>query len=222
MNGSLPPSSTTDFLRCLPAVAATDRPAPSLPVSVTAAMRGSAMIPSTRSVPMSSVWNTPSGNPARREDFLDCESALRDVRCVLEQSDVAGHQRRRGETEHLPERKIPRHDRQHDAQRLESDPRLPVFDFHRLVGEEPPGVLRVVPARRSRISRLRRPRRRWACPSRGSSAGRASASLPRGSPPLAPCTGHDRGKTCGGDCVLPPPPCSDIHPRVAARTARTS
>ena len=38
MNGSLPPSSSTDFLRFLPAALATDRPAPSLPVSVTAAI----------------------------------------------------------------------------------------------------------------------------------------------------------------------------------------
>ena len=42
------------------------RPAASLPVTVTAAMRSSAMSPATGSVPMSSVWKTPSGAPARR------------------------------------------------------------------------------------------------------------------------------------------------------------
>jgi hypothetical protein len=67
MKGSLPPSSMTDFLRFLPAALATDRPAASLPVRVTAAIRLSAMIPSTRSEPISSVWKTPSANPARRK-----------------------------------------------------------------------------------------------------------------------------------------------------------
>ena len=41
------------------------RPAPSLPVTVTAATRSSAMIAATRSDPTSSVWNTPAGAPAR-------------------------------------------------------------------------------------------------------------------------------------------------------------
>ena len=41
MNGSLPPSSSTVFLICPPAAAATLRPACSLPVSETAATRGS-------------------------------------------------------------------------------------------------------------------------------------------------------------------------------------
>ncbi len=49
-----------------PAWAATARPAPTLPVRVTAATRGSAMMAGTWSVPMSRVWSTPSGAPARR------------------------------------------------------------------------------------------------------------------------------------------------------------
>ncbi len=67
MNGSLPPSSSTTFLPAAPACSATARPAPTLPVSVTAATRGSAMICGTWSIPMSSVWRTPSGAPARRK-----------------------------------------------------------------------------------------------------------------------------------------------------------
>ena len=47
MNGSLPPSSSTVFLMCFPAVAATWLPAGSLPVSVAAATRGSARMRST-------------------------------------------------------------------------------------------------------------------------------------------------------------------------------
>ena len=55
----------------------------------------------------------PSGAPARAEQLLERERALRHVRRVLEQADVAGHQRRRGEADHLPEREVPRHHRQH-------------------------------------------------------------------------------------------------------------
>jgi hypothetical protein len=65
MNGSLPPSSSTDGLRWRPAVAPTSLPAFSLPVSVAAATRGSARICATRFEPTSSVWKTPAGAPAR-------------------------------------------------------------------------------------------------------------------------------------------------------------
>ena len=37
---------------------------------------------------------------------------------MLEQPDVAGHQRRRGEAHRLPEREVPRHDGEHRAERL--------------------------------------------------------------------------------------------------------
>ena len=67
MNGSLPPSSSTVFLRCLPAWAATCLPAGSLPVRVTALTRSSAITRATSSEPISSVWKAPSGNPASRK-----------------------------------------------------------------------------------------------------------------------------------------------------------
>ena len=67
MKGSLPPSSRTLFLICRPAVAATLLPAASLPVSVTALTRESLRIPSTAADSTSSVWNAPSGKPARRK-----------------------------------------------------------------------------------------------------------------------------------------------------------
>ena len=66
-NGSLPPSSSTLFLMTLPAALATWLPALVLPVSVTAATRGSSMTRFTWSVSISSVWKQPSGNPARRK-----------------------------------------------------------------------------------------------------------------------------------------------------------
>ena len=65
MNGSLPPSSSTTFFRCRPAWLATSAPANSLPVSVTAATRGSATSPGTSGTSASSVWKTPGGKPAR-------------------------------------------------------------------------------------------------------------------------------------------------------------
>ena len=65
MNGSLPPSSRTLVLTFWPARAPTSRPAGSLPVSVTARTRSSSMMPSMTDEPTSSVWNAPSGKPAR-------------------------------------------------------------------------------------------------------------------------------------------------------------
>ena len=65
-NGSLPPSSSTVFLSSSPATEATARPAGALPVRVAATTRSSRRTRSTWSDPMSRVWNTPSGKPARR------------------------------------------------------------------------------------------------------------------------------------------------------------
>ncbi len=64
-NGSLPPSSSTDFLTISPATAATDEPAGPEPVRVTATTRSSRRTPSTFEDPMSRVWNAPPGKPAR-------------------------------------------------------------------------------------------------------------------------------------------------------------
>ena len=55
------------------------------------------------------------------EQVFQKEGALRDAGRVLEQADVAGHQRGRGEPDHLPERKVPGHDSQHGAERQGAD-----------------------------------------------------------------------------------------------------
>ncbi|SGN98611.1 Uncharacterised protein [Mycobacterium tuberculosis] len=65
MNGSLPPSSSTVGLISLPAIAPTDWPAGSLPVSVAAATRGSRRMASTAPELTSNVWKQPSGKPPR-------------------------------------------------------------------------------------------------------------------------------------------------------------
>ena len=66
------------FLERRPLAPATRaRPPRSLPVSVTAAMRGSSISAGACLPGMSSVWNTPFGNPAPREHLFDGEGALR-------------------------------------------------------------------------------------------------------------------------------------------------
>ena len=55
MKGSLPPSSRTTFLMRLAAATPTSMPAPSLPVRVAAATRGSSRMASTCFEPISSV-----------------------------------------------------------------------------------------------------------------------------------------------------------------------
>ncbi len=63
---SLPPSSITDFFSWLPALEAIERPARSLPVSVTAFTRASRSTPAAWSLSMCSTSNTPSGRPPSR------------------------------------------------------------------------------------------------------------------------------------------------------------
>jgi hypothetical protein len=89
---------------------------------------------------------------------------------VLEQPDVAGEQRRGGEAHRLPQREVPRHDRQHRAERLPADVRPAGPDRGRvdlLVGQERRTVVGVVPephgalgdlgpGRRDRLAHLER------------------------------------------------------------------
>ena len=67
MNGSEPPSSRTLFFRACPAVDATDMPAFSLPVRVTAAIRGSSMSAAMSLLSMKRLVKAPAGRPARRK-----------------------------------------------------------------------------------------------------------------------------------------------------------
>ena len=75
---------------------------------------------------------------------------------MFENADVAGHQRRGGKPKDLPERKIPRHDGEHDAHRLKGDPALAAFHTHGLVGKKFLGVLDIVIASGSALFRFRR------------------------------------------------------------------
>src|SRR6185437_1648937 len=53
-----------------------------------------------------------------------------------EQSDIAGHESRRGKAKHLPEGEIPGHNREHDAKRLVRHVALRRLGPYRLVGQE--------------------------------------------------------------------------------------
>ena len=55
----------------------------------------------------------PVGQAGPAEDVLEEQRRLRHVGGVLEQADVAHHERRRGEAHDLPQREVPRHDGQH-------------------------------------------------------------------------------------------------------------
>jgi len=82
-----------------------------------------------------------------REQLLEGERAARDVGGVLEERDVAGDERGRGEAEHLPEGEVPRHDREHRAERQpahEGGPRA--VGGEALVGEVRGGVRGVMAA----------------------------------------------------------------------------
>ena len=70
--------------------------------------------------------------------------AARHVGRMLEQGHIAGHQRRGEETEHLPEREIPRHHRQHAAQRLMPHIAAAGLGGDRLIGQHRLGVVGVV------------------------------------------------------------------------------
>ena len=88
------------------------------------------------------------------EELLDRQRALRHVRRVLEQADVAGRQRRRREADHLPEREIPRHHGEHDAERLERDVAALVRRLRPARRRESGGVVGVEAAARRALRRF--------------------------------------------------------------------
>ena len=59
-----------------------------------------------------------AGKAGAAHQGFDGERALGHVGGVLEQADVAGHQRGREEAEDLPEGEVPGHDGEHDAERI--------------------------------------------------------------------------------------------------------
>ena len=98
-----------------------------LPVSVTAATRGCSMIARRlAAADQQGAEEVLAGSRRRgRPPRSPGRSRARCEAC-LSSAGVAGHQRRCGEAEDLPEGEVPRHDRQHDAERLGSVTKLRV------------------------------------------------------------------------------------------------
>src|SRR5207247_9001965 len=80
------------------------------------------------------------------KDLFNCKRALRHIRCVLKQADVAGNQSRCSKSKHLPERKIPWHHREHRSDRLILDVTFSRIGMQRFLLEESSTVFRVKPA----------------------------------------------------------------------------
>src|ERR1700747_2402539 len=121
INGSLPPNSITAFLIDAPAASPTLAPALSLPVNVTAATRSSVTICLTILDEINRVWKTPGRKTPTQKIFLKVQSRARHVRGVFQEPNIPCHKRGCGEPKHLPERKIPRHDRQHGSDWQKAD-----------------------------------------------------------------------------------------------------
>ena len=182
-NGSEPPSSRTTFLSTSPAVRATATPAASLPVRVAAATRSSRSTRVDLAAADQQGLEDVVGEARVAEQLLHEQRGLRHVAGVLEQPDVAGRQRRGGEPHRLPEREVPRHDRQHHADRQVVGVGLRRVDaagVDRLVGQEARARGRRSSAAPPRTCRSRRPRPSWSCPSRASSARRPRRCACRG------------------------------------------
>ena len=166
MKGSLPPSSRTDFLMSQPACAPTARPAGSLPVRVTAATRGSPRTASTWLSFDEQGLEGAAGKACAADERFDGEGALGDVGGVLEQADVAGHQRGSEEAEDLPEGEVPRHDGEDDAERVPADVAVVVAGGDGLGREDAGGVVGVVAAGGGALEDFEAGGVRAACPSR--------------------------------------------------------
>ncbi len=186
-NGSEPPSSSTAFLSTSPAIRATATPA----ALAAGERRGGHPVVAQHRVDAPAAdqqgLEGAVGEACLVEQLLEEERGLRHVRGVLEQADVAGHQRRSGEPHGLPEREVPRHDRQHRRRSAGTGrrPRLAFTDagVHRLVGQELGGVLGVEPAARRRTCRPRPAADFLVLPISGSSSRRSRRSARRGCPP---------------------------------------
>ena len=168
--GSEPPSSSTDVLSSRPAIAATLEPARSEPVSVTPRTRGSASMRSTATDVAEDGLERRLREARLREESADAHGAAGDVRRVLEQHDVAGHEHGRREAEHLDIGEVPRHHGDDRPERHLLDPVLELVAVdaprreHRfgLVGvvlAEPRGLLDLARRLAEDLAHLRRGQR---------------------------------------------------------------
>ena len=106
----------------------------------------------------------PAGKPARRITSSISSAHCGTLEACLSSPTLPAISAGRGEAEHLPERKIPRHHRQHRPDGLVADEAAPAAGIHRLVGQQPLAVLRVVAAAGGAFGRFGARGRRWVLP----------------------------------------------------------
>ena len=87
-----------------------------------------------------------AGKAGAAHQGFNREGTLRDVGGVLEQADVAGHERGSEEAEDLPEGEVPGHDGEDDAEGVVADVALGVLGGDAFGGEDAGGVVGVVAA----------------------------------------------------------------------------
>ena len=86
------------------------------------------------------------GESGFEKNLFNRQRTLRNVRCVLQQSDVAGHERRSGEAEDLPEGKVPGHHGENRADGTVADETFLGAGFDDFVGQKFLSVIGVVAA----------------------------------------------------------------------------
>ena len=154
MDASEPPSSSTTFFSCAPARAATDRPAASDPVRVTAHTPGCST-PRRREIPeITSDEKQPGSNPAVSKSSSSASATPVTFDACLSTTGVAGHQCRCGEPDDLPEREVPRHHGEHHAERLVVDERPTRLGGDVAVGQHRLRSVGVVPTDPCRLGEL--------------------------------------------------------------------
>src|SRR6266446_2263615 len=146
INGSLPPNSITAFLIEAPAASPTLAPALSLPVNVTAATRSSVTICLTILDEINRVWNTPGGKPASKKIFSMFRAERGTFEACFRSATLPAIKRGCGEPKHLPERKIPRHDREHGSDWQKADIAFNGFSLNRFVGKKSCCIFSIVAA----------------------------------------------------------------------------
>ena len=87
-----------------------------------------------------------AGEACAAHQSLDGHGRLGHVRAVFQQADIARHQGRAKKPEDLPEGKVPRHDREYDAQRIPAHVAVVAFGRDGLFLQNACGVIGVVAA----------------------------------------------------------------------------
>src|SRR5260370_20226700 len=83
---------------------------------------------------------------SNQEYFFNVKVTPRHVRVIFQERTITCHKRGCGEPKHLPERKIPRHDRQHGSDWQKADIASNGFSLNRFVGKKSCCIFSIVAA----------------------------------------------------------------------------